>query len=75
MNYRETAITFDCRGETLVGIVSAPAMAEDTGVLIAVGGPQYRAGSHRPEGLRDLGQRADAVLVGLREVQDLGVLG
>lgn len=47
MNIRETAITFDCRGETLVGIVSAPEASGNTGVVVTVGGPQYRAGSHR----------------------------
>lgn len=36
-------------GETLLGIVSRPAPAAPscTGVVIVVGGPQYRAGSHR----------------------------
>lgn len=45
----ETAVTFDCDGDTLVGVVSAPAPAQpgDTGVVIIVGGPQYRVGSHR----------------------------
>ena len=50
MTYRETAIQFACEGETLLAIVSAPpgdqALAE-TGIVIVVGGPQYRAGSHR----------------------------
>lgn len=45
--YSETALTFDCRGETLVGIVSTPLADADVAVLIIVGGPQYRAGSHR----------------------------
>lgn len=45
---RETAVQFDCMGERLVGIVSEPcADAKALGVLIVVGGPQYRAGSHR----------------------------
>ncbi len=43
----ETAVTFDCDGDTLVGVVSAPAQPGDTGVVIIVGGPQYRVGSHR----------------------------
>jgi exosortase A-associated hydrolase 1 len=49
-DYLETAIQFDCQGETLVGIASRPPSGcppKFTGVLIVVGGPQYRAGSHR----------------------------
>ncbi len=45
----ETALQFDCKGETLFGVLShavGPA-AERPGVVIVVGGPQYRAGSHR----------------------------
>jgi len=49
--HAERALIFDCGGETLVGVVSVPgeadAAAADTGVLIVVGGPQYRVGSHR----------------------------
>jgi uncharacterized protein len=49
---REEAITFDCEGETLMGILhrsahGAPPEAAATGVVVIVGGPQYRAGSHR----------------------------
>lgn len=47
MNYSERAIAFDCLGEQLLGVVSLPAQASDTGVLVIVGGPQYRVGSHR----------------------------
>lgn len=44
----EQALVFPCQGEYLVGITAAPKSQEGrTGVLIAVGGPQYRAGSHR----------------------------
>ena len=43
----ERALSFDCEGEQLVGIVSLPAEPVTRGVLIVVGGPQYRAGSHR----------------------------
>jgi exosortase A-associated hydrolase 1 len=45
----ERALAFACRGAWLYGILSlpqAPAGAR-RGVLIVVGGPQYRAGSHR----------------------------
>jgi exosortase A-associated hydrolase 1 len=37
---------FDCRGERLLGILH-PSPGADTAVLVIVGGPQYRAGSHR----------------------------
>lgn len=42
------AATFDCDGETLLGVISLPERpASGTGVVVIVGGPQYRAGSHR----------------------------
>jgi uncharacterized protein len=47
MTGTEEALTFDCCGERLVGIVSRPVQPADLGVVIIVGGPQYRAGSHR----------------------------
>jgi len=47
MNYSEAATTFTCAGETLVGILAKPETAGSTGIVIIVGGPQYRAGSHR----------------------------
>ena len=44
----ERPLCFGCEGDTLVGILSLPADAQpQTGVLVVVGGPQYRAGSHR----------------------------
>jgi exosortase A-associated hydrolase 1 len=55
----EQAISFECGGETLIGVMAVPGPVEggtspclgeassDTGVVIVVGGPQYRAGSHR----------------------------
>jgi uncharacterized protein len=44
----ERGLRFDCEGRSLVGVLSLPtAPAGDLGVVIAVGGPQYRAGSHR----------------------------
>ena len=42
---RESALVFPCEGDRLVGVVSAG--HRDLGVVIVVGGPQYRAGSHR----------------------------
>lgn len=47
MNCSEHAIAFDCVGEQLLGVISLPAQASDIGVLVIVGGPQYRVGSHR----------------------------
>jgi exosortase A-associated hydrolase 1 len=47
MQFEERALAFDCGGDTLVGIASVPAAPCTRGVLIIVGGPQYRIGSHR----------------------------
>lgn len=47
MNFTEKAILFGCAGESLVGILARPAEPLDSGVVVIVGGPQYRAGSHR----------------------------
>lgn len=47
MNYHERALSFSLRGDALFGIVSVPERPGRRGVLIVVGGPQYRAGSHR----------------------------
>ena len=44
---QDKAILFECDGESLVGVISAPEVPAETGVLVIVGGPQYRAGSHR----------------------------
>lgn len=49
---QEEALAFACQGEQLVGVVSLPAQpaAEaptDLALLVVVGGPQVRAGSHR----------------------------
>jgi len=45
----EQAFAFALEGDTLLGILHPPAAAcaSGTGVLVVVGGPQYRAGSHR----------------------------
>jgi exosortase A-associated hydrolase 1 len=40
-------LAFDCEGEQLVGVVAMPDAARNVGVLVVVGGPQYRVGSHR----------------------------
>ena len=47
MSYTEEATSFACAGERLAGILSQPDTPAQTGVIVVVGGPQYRAGSHR----------------------------
>ncbi len=45
---KESVLSFACEGEPLVGILAEPeGKPADVGVLIIVGGPQYRVGSHR----------------------------
>jgi len=46
-SWREQPIVFECEGCRLVGIAAVPVKPVETGVVIVVGGPQYRAGSHR----------------------------
>ena len=61
----ERALAFDCAGARLYGILSQPQGAgASRGVLVVVGGPQYRAGSHRQFTLlaRDLAQGGVPVL-------------
>ncbi|MDY0963381.1 hydrolase 1, exosortase A system-associated [Massilia sp. CFBP9026] len=62
----ERALTFDCGGARLYGILSLPAgkAPASRGVLVVVGGPQYRAGSHRQFTLlaRDLARDGVPVL-------------
>ena len=43
----EIPVSFKCRDADLVGIVHRPGRPAKRGVLIVVGGPQYRTGSHR----------------------------
>lgn len=47
MKFAQRAIRFPCEGASLYGIVSVPETTAARGVLIVVGGPQYRSGSHR----------------------------
>lgn len=44
---RETAVRFRCEGDWLYGVLHEPGAAARRGVLIVVGGAQYRVGSHR----------------------------
>lgn len=41
------ALTFACGGNWLYGVLDLPAREAHHGVVFIVGGPQYRAGSHR----------------------------
>jgi exosortase A-associated hydrolase 1 len=43
----EIPMAFRCAGATLVGVLHLPAAAPSIGVVVVVGGPQYRVGSHR----------------------------
>jgi len=47
MSFVEQAFAFPCAGEQLLGIVALPDHPGATGILLVVGGPQYRVGSHR----------------------------
>jgi exosortase A-associated hydrolase 1 len=65
MNFRERAVLFPCGDEELVGVLALPAIPKgDVGVIVVVGGPQYRAGSHRQFTLlaRDLAAQGVPVL-------------
>ena len=47
---RESALWIDCEGAAMLGVLTQPPRPTVTvriGVLIVVGGPQYRVGSHR----------------------------
>lgn len=43
----EEGVVFPCAGEWLVGVLHRPVAARPRGVLVVVGGPQTRVGSHR----------------------------
>jgi len=43
----ETPVVCSCQSDDLIGIVHQPESPLKVGVLIVVGGPQYRVGSHR----------------------------
>lgn len=47
MRYTEEVAQFTCAGEALMGILAKPETPAKTGVVVIVGGPQYRVGSHR----------------------------
>jgi exosortase A-associated hydrolase 1 len=47
MAYRETPFFVDVAGAAMLGIVTEPSAPTRVGVVVVVGGPQYRVGSHR----------------------------
>ena len=47
METKEIPVVFSCHTEELIAILHQPKTPLKTGVLIVVGGPQYRVGSHR----------------------------
>lgn len=47
MKADDEAFVFECDGESLLAVASVPEVPAATGVLVVVGGPQYRVGSHR----------------------------
>lgn len=57
-------MSFQCSGEQLIGILTAPVKPTEYGVVIVVGGPQFRIGSHRQFVLlaRSLGERGITTL-------------
>ena len=47
MNARDEAVTLRLGSDTLLALLTRPERPRDTAVVVVVGGPQYRAGSHR----------------------------
>lgn len=47
MSYSETPQFIPCGGERMLGILALPAVPADIGIVLVVGGPQTRVGSHR----------------------------
>lgn len=45
--FTEHVLTMQCQDAVLLGVISKPDCALKLGVIVVVGGPQYRAGSHR----------------------------
>lgn len=60
----EIPLTFAVEGATLIGVLHRPARAPRLGLILVVGGPQYRVGAHRQFLLlaRHLASRGVAVL-------------
>ncbi|MBT9458030.1 MAG: hydrolase 1, exosortase A system-associated [Burkholderiaceae bacterium] len=64
MSFQEVAVQLNCGTDRLLGILARPEGPSSTGVVIIVGGPQYRVGSHRQFVLlaRRLAEAGHAVL-------------
>ena len=48
--FEERFVAFDCDGDACIGVLAVPKLpiaTDDVGVLVIVGGPQTRVGSHR----------------------------
>jgi exosortase A-associated hydrolase 1 len=66
------ALAFDCAGDRLYGVASVPATPAARGVVIVVGGPQYRAGSHRQFTLLARALAAEGIAVLRFDVRGMG---
>jgi exosortase A-associated hydrolase 1 len=47
MSFVEEPVRFACENETLIGILARPEQPAGLGIVVVVGGPQTRVGSHR----------------------------
>lgn len=47
MTFTECVKSAPCEGETIACVLALPQIPADVGVVVIVGGPQYRVGSHR----------------------------
>jgi exosortase A-associated hydrolase 1 len=47
MQFTEQALLIPCQGDAMVGVLSRPDVPSALGLVVVVGGPQYRVGSHR----------------------------
>lgn len=47
MSHETTPFFFACEGASLIGLLTQPDSPARIGVVVVVGGPQYRVGSHR----------------------------
>lgn len=69
---RDIALSFDCAGACLYGVASVPENPAARSVIIVVGGPQYRAGSHRQFTLLARALAAQGIAVLRFDVRGMG---
>lgn len=64
MTFTRKPVAFACGQDWLLGVVTRPEKPRSRGVLVVVGGPQYRVGSHRQFALlaNDLAAQGYAVM-------------